>query len=728
MTAHPAARPIGRGDGPGQAGARPEGALLTIGGRVVARPADPGPVGQAAGGADASIAAGTVLDRIPPDELAAALADGHVRVSEVWRDRMVVDRDQLEAEGEWIYLVQEGQVIAGLFDPDLLTDEREWSAALDDGAHRRKIRPQGPLIHLAEQHLALFGPGDLFNSRALAVDRDRYAFFASRPTRLVAARPEWLGAAAARHPALERALAAAVGAARAVLAALPGAGAEVLDFVVRQGLSVASTLRVVQVDRCIECGECERACRDRHGVSRLTIPGPRLGQLGFAVTCRTCIDQRCLGVCNFDSIEFDGAAGEVVIRESSCTGCASCATACPYGAIRMIPLADPAHAGYRARLAASGALAAGGDAPRGESIDQIASKCDHCAGHGDQACITQCPTGALLEVAPAALVPLLSGRAAGGPAPARMAAPFEDGLAPRVRRAGTRARRAAVAALWAVTVAGLVAAGGEIALRWFAPERSLQYAELLAQGLDPALARFNVSYLAGSGLSRWLGYAGTALLVLSLVHPLRKRVRLLRRLGSGSICFDLHVLGGTLGPLYVLLHSAFHVYNWVAIALWSFAAVTLSGAVGRYLLTRLVNRFPGHGTEAGGHEREMTRVGSAWPGALGAARAELGRYRRVARPPGPVGLISALGWIMADDLRRPLAWLRLRVRLARAPRRVRRRLAHHLGRAMSLERRAALTARSAPFLRVWLPVHLLFTAVAVVVSIAHIVAALSFSM
>ena len=43
------------------------------------------------------------------------------------------------------------------------------------------------------------------------------------------------------------------------------------------------------------------------------------------------------------------------------------------------------------------------------------------------------------------------------------------------------------------------------------------------------------------------------------------------------------------------------------------------------------------------------------------------------------------------------------------------------------ERRAGLAVRCAPFLRVWLRIHVLFTLVAVIVSVAHVVWALSFS-
>jgi Fe-S-cluster-containing hydrogenase component 2 len=708
-------------------------------------PAEPHPGLTAA---PAPTADATLRDLVRASALLGSLGDaavsdglraGHLRAREVWRDEIVADSAAAEASGDWIYVVEAGQIVAGLFDPDVLDDERSWNRESGADGRRRKIRPQGPLIHLAERHLAVFGPGELFNSRALAGASGHCAFFAPQPSRLLAARPDWLGEAADGNPALAGALARAVAATRARLAGLSGVRAELLDFHVRQGLSVAGRLRLVQIDRCIECRQCERACAERHGVARLVIPGPRLDRIGIAVTCRTCVDRRCLDVCNFDSIEFDAAAAEVRINESSCTGCAGCATACPYGAIQMIRLDDPARADYRARLEARGALRAGPDADRREPIEQIASKCDHCAGYADQACISHCPTGALIEVSPAALLgldPTAPQAAAQG---ARVAPlrdpragqeelgvlPADDSVEARLHVAGPRWR---LRLLWGLGLLGLLLAGVEIALRGLAPSSSVQYQLLLATGLEPALARFNVRYLAGSPLSLALGYAGSALILLALVHPLRKRWPWLRRVGRGSAWFDLHVVGGTLGPLYIVLHSAFHLYNWVAIAVWAFAAVVASGLVGRHALTRLTDRFPGASAVSAAVDAELVRTGAAWPEALAAARIEIAQHRRAARSAGS-GLAAALAWL-AGSLRRPLVDARRRVALARAgvPWRARGRLSRCVARAIAAHRRAALAARCALSLRGWLPIHVLLTALAVSVAVAHVIAALRYSM
>src|SRR5262249_54515396 len=47
----------------------------------------------------------------------------------------------------------------------------------------------------------------------------------------------------------------------------------VQSFYLQHNLSYATTLKVIDLDRCIGCDGCERACADRHGVARLQRKG-----------------------------------------------------------------------------------------------------------------------------------------------------------------------------------------------------------------------------------------------------------------------------------------------------------------------------------------------------------------------------------------------------------------------------------------------------------------------
>ncbi len=133
-----------------------------------------------------------------------------------------------------------------------------------------------------------------------------------------------------------------------------------------------------------------------------------LSPSGYALfACRTCTDQRCIDPCEYDAIKVDTAIDEILINESSCVGCTLCAQACPYAAIEMVDVEDPANPTYaeafKSRLEQEGALTFGPGKPRIARPRRIASKCDHCMNHREQACVSACPTGSLIEISAADL-------------------------------------------------------------------------------------------------------------------------------------------------------------------------------------------------------------------------------------------------------------------------------------------------------------------------------------
>ena len=156
---------------------------------------------------------------------------------------------------------------------------------------------------------------------------------------LVSLDHRWIAELAVRYPVFEARLRRALSISRERLAWVSGVKQELLDFFVRQGISVSGEMvRVRQLGLCIDCKLCEEACEERYGARRLTLGGYQLGMLDFIYTCRTCTDQRCIDPCAYDSIKFDEVKKEVVINESTCTGCTACAQACPYGAIDMVEI------------------------------------------------------------------------------------------------------------------------------------------------------------------------------------------------------------------------------------------------------------------------------------------------------------------------------------------------------------------------------------------------------
>jgi Fe-S-cluster-containing hydrogenase component 2 len=657
--------------------------------------------------------------------------------------RIEAPRDTLleapQAIRDPLCLVIAGQVSIGVFDPAALAtrgrQQRDAALGEQDGT----LLPPGPLARSARRNLALFEAGELFNLYAITQvtggDRgdDRvWAFALSRAVILViaGAAVHWLAGAA---PGVEQAVGAALADTSARLRSITGIQHEILDFYVRNGLSVAGpTVRLRQLDLCIDCKQCEEACEDRHGAQRLTLGGYELGLLDFVYTCRTCSDARCLSPCEHDAIKRDAATGEVVIHEDRCIGCSLCALSCPYGAIHMVNVAEPELPTYnpalKARLDRAGKLAFGPGKGRKAAARRIASKCDHCAGHADQACVSACPTGSLIEISPATLFRERPGP--GEPTGGRRldalpVRPFIDGLAIRDSGAARVKTRKLSLAVWGLGLGTFLAVFTEVMLRWFLPTWSLSFRLMREAGVEPALAAMNVSYLAGTQLALTCGYLGTALMVLSMAYLVQRRFGWFTRTATNQFWLDVHLMTGSVGPLFIALHSALRLTTWVSIPFWSMVCVVMSGVLGRYLYTLVPSLTSKHDLEILDHRRAITELATDHRAAGEHAYRVMDREAERSAAVWDIGLLPLLAWVLADDLRR--MWTRGRDRraLARlAPRKIARQIARRIDRVVLFERRKELAPRGKALLRSWKRVHIPFSIVLLVTMLTHIAIAL----
>jgi hypothetical protein len=91
-----------------------------------------------------------------------------------------------------------------------------------------------------------------------------------------------------------------------------------------------------------------------------------------------------------------------------------------------------------------------------------------------------------------------------------------------------------------------------------------------------------------SGTGYWLGIAGSSLMVLLLLYPLRKRMKFLRFLGTTVFWFRAHMVLGIIGPVLILLHANFRLGSVNSnVALAAMLVVSVSGVVGRYLYSKI---------------------------------------------------------------------------------------------------------------------------------------------
>jgi Fe-S-cluster-containing hydrogenase component 2 len=710
-----------------------------------------------------------LFEGIPDQDLIAAMSQGGIANRQLERDMFVLDPIGL-AHGQPapVIYVARGQVAAGVFNEAELSERRAQQLAHESASKEEReaeslIKPP-PLARIALKNVALFMEGDLFNSGALSAARGQpMAFYTAAPSILVSLDHRWIAELAVRHPPFEARLRRALSVSRERLAWVSGVKQELLDFFVRQGISVSGEMvRVRQLGLCIDCKLCEEACEERYGARRLTLGGYHIGMLDFIYTCRTCTDQRCIDPCAYDSIKYDEAKKEVVINESTCTGCTACAQSCPYGAIDMVevePEAPTFKLDFKKRLEKKDALKFGPGTGRIARARRIANKCDHCIAYGDQACVSACPTGSLIEVNAYDLFRERS------PAMAQLARhgfdsdltkrdrkevlpvmPFTEGL--YVRSGGmAKVKRGRYAPMltWIVGLLAFLLCAGEIALRLWAPELSYEYSLLKASkefaDLPDAAIFEKITYRAGPGLSVYCGLIGTGLMVIAAIYPIFRRIKAFRWLASNTMYFDFHLMAGTVGPMFVALHSAFRLdlsrSFWslaVITAFWSMVIVTLSGFLGRYLYTQVPELSSGVELEELDHQRAFEKLRPMMPVAIAELDREMAAHRarahQIAVSPSVLYALFWLIWsswkhhltklpFVTDTVENYLRRRRLK-QLGVTDRKTRKDLARRTDRMIVIARRQVVAPKAQLLLNTWKKVHVPFTITLTAFSVIHI--------
>ncbi|MEP6787064.1 MAG: cyclic nucleotide-binding domain-containing protein [Acidobacteriota bacterium] len=192
---------------------------------------------------------------------------------------------------------------------------------------------------------------------------------------------------------------------------------------IETGVVDGVNLLVMDMAKCIRCGNCSLACHKVHGNSRLTRRGihierpikpnkPATQSVLAPTVCMHCQDAECLTGCPTGAIaRFPN--GEIDINAQTCIGCGDCATQCPYDAISMIARPDPKNSNGKGAFSTLFSAFSLGETKIPEPVTQtenlLAIKCNLChdtglnpAGAKTEAysCEENCPTGALVRVNP----------------------------------------------------------------------------------------------------------------------------------------------------------------------------------------------------------------------------------------------------------------------------------------------------------------------------------------
>lgn len=192
---------------------------------------------------------------------------------------------------------------------------------------------------------------------------------------------------------------------------------------IETGVVDGVNLLVMDMAKCIRCGNCSLACHKVHGNSRLVRRGihierpvkPKAWNLQSVLApsvCMHCQDPECLTGCPTGAIaRFPD--GEIDINPKTCIGCGDCATQCPYNAISMVAKSDPnvktGKGIFSIALSAFSLTRPPLPEPVTQTENLLAVKCNLCKDTGlnkpgnktsKYSCEENCPTGALVRVNP----------------------------------------------------------------------------------------------------------------------------------------------------------------------------------------------------------------------------------------------------------------------------------------------------------------------------------------
>ncbi|MDQ5845039.1 MAG: cyclic nucleotide-binding domain-containing protein [Acidobacteriota bacterium] len=339
------------------------------------------------------------------------------------------------------------------------------------------------------------------------------------------------------------------------------------------GIVDGANLLVMDMDLCVRCGNCSLACHKVHGQSRLLRRGihiSRPSKIGSDRTqhvlspqvCMHCKDPECLTGCPTGSI-FRDPRGFVDIDPAICIGCFDCATQCPYDAITMVPRTNSAPATFDLMGTLKKAFTTTSvpqPQPLTPADDAVAIKCNLCehtplnpqgARRQAYSCEENCPTGALLRVDPVKYFAEVE---------ATQGLIFQtqtQAFGRNIHKSDPLAKALHVGGIALIVLAA-------VAVIWGLAQR----------GFDEVVA--------GTWLTmRWLtGLVGLFGVAIVMTYPLRKQVYR-RRAGALRYWMLVHVYTGALAGLVLLLHAGTRTGGLLTTVLYlAFDVVIASGLFG----------------------------------------------------------------------------------------------------------------------------------------------------
>lgn len=231
---------------------------------------------------------------------------------------------------------------------------------------------------------------------------------------------------------------------------------------------------------------------------------------------------------------------------------------------------------------------------------------------------------------------------------------------------------------------------------------------------------------AESGLGYTLGIVGGVLMLMLVLYPLRKHMRLMQKLGPIKYWFRTHMLFGIIGPVCILFHSGFQLGSLNSnVALFCMLTVASSGLVGRYFYTKIHHGLYGRKATLDELVRHSALLGeslqtviSIYPSAAGRIEA----FEQQARNQ-PVGFVASFVNLMSLGLHTWLLYLSLWLRAPRSlPGPQRKRVLRHVGARLESMRKITEFHFYERLFSIWHVLHFPLFLMLIVSGFVHVIA------
>lgn len=129
---------------------------------------------------------------------------------------------------------------------------------------------------------------------------------------------------------------------------------------------------------------------------------------------------------------------------------------------------------------------------------------------------------------------------------------------------------------------------------------------LIIKGL---IHREDSIFTAEKGVGYMLGIVGGSMMLVLLLYPMRKHIRLLRSAGPIRYWFRIHMILGVAGPVLILYHANFSLGATNSnVALICMLIVAGSGLFGRFFYSRIHEGLYGQKIEFGDLRKSLTDI------------------------------------------------------------------------------------------------------------------------